>query len=226
MEEFQIPLYLDWLAVFAWALSGAIVGVKKGFDEVGVFVIALVSAFGGGIIRDGLFLNQPPVVGTNPTYLLIVTVSVFVILLLGRFLLRLLYLDKVIGYIDAIGTPAFCIVGMQLALQADYPLPGVVLLGVISGTGGGILRDVFTAEVPALVQPGQFSTLYVLVACILFLVLELMLKMDAAWAGWITIAAFFLARMITIQRNWKSVAVATYVEEKRGTAQAETHHDE
>jgi uncharacterized membrane protein YeiH len=103
---------------------------------------------------------------------------------------------------------------MQLALRANYPLPGVLLLGVISGTGGGILRDVLTVQVPALLQPGQFSTLYVLLACILFLGLELGLQVDAAVAGWITIGAFFIARMVTIQRNWKSVAVASYVEGK------------
>lgn len=214
IDEFQVPLYLDWLAVFAWAISGAIVGVKRGFDEVGVFVIALVSAFGGGLIRDGLFLNTPPVIGTTPVYLLLVAVSVLVILLLGRFLLRLPYLDKVIGYIDAIGTPAFCIVGMQLALRANYPLAGVVLLGVISGTGGGILRDLMTNQVPALLQPGQFSTLYVFMACVLFLGLELTLHLEPTWAGWITVGAFFMARVVTIQRNWKSVAVASYLEKR------------
>jgi uncharacterized membrane protein YeiH len=208
-QQFEVPLYLDWVATFAWALSGAIVGVRKGFDEVGVFVIALVSAFGGGIIRDGLFLNRPPVVGTNPAYLIIVTVSVLLILLMGKFLLRLPYLDKVIGYIDAIGTPAFCIVGLQLALNAGYPLSGVILLGVISGTGGGILRDMMTAQVPALLQPGQFSTLFVVLACILFLGLELILHVEPTRAGWVTIAAFFVARLVTTRFNWKTVAVST-----------------
>lgn len=208
-EQFQVPLYLDWIATFAWALSGAIVGVKKGFDVVGVFVIALVSAFGGGIIRDGLFLSRPPVVGTNPEYLVIVTVSVVLILLLGQRLLGLPYLDKVIGYIDAIGTPAFCIVGMQLALIADYPLSGVLLMGAISGTGGGILRDVLTNQVPTLLQPGQFSTLFVVLACVLFLGLTFALQVEPGLAGWITIAAFFIARMVTTRFNWRTVAVST-----------------
>lgn len=209
--QFQVPAYIDWLATFAWAISGAIVGVKKGFDEVGVFVIALVSAFGGGIIRDGLFLNRPPVVGTDPIYLAIVTAAVLVILLLGRILLRQPYLDKIIGYIDAIGTPAFCIVGMQLALLAGYPLPGVLLLGAISGTGGGVLRDLFTAQVPALLQPGQFSTLFVLLTCILFLLLVGGLRVTPTQAAWLTIAAFFIARLLTTRFNWKTVAVSSYV---------------
>ena len=211
--EFQVPLSLELIATFAWALSGAIVGVRQGFDEVGVFVIALVSAFGGGIIRDGLFLNRPPVVATDPMYLAIVLVAVLVILLLGRYLLRVKrYLDRVISYIDAIGTPAFCIVGLQLGLAAPISLPGVVLLGIISGVGGGILRDMMTMRVPALLRPGQFSTFYVLLACVLYLGLSRAVGVNATWAAWGTIAAFFVARMITIQRNWKSVAVATYVE--------------
>jgi len=207
--QFEVPLYLEWIATFAWALSGAIVGVKRGFDEVGVFVVALVSAFGGGIIRDGLFLGRPPVVGTNPVFLIIITVAVLVILVIGRFLIELPYLEKIIGYIDAIGTPAFCIVGVQLALNAGYPLTGVLLMGVISGVGGGILRDVLTARVPAVLQPGQFSTLFVLLACVLFLVLELAMSVPPATAGWITIAAFFIARMVTTRFNWRTVPVAS-----------------
>lgn len=200
------------IATFAWALSGAIVGVRQGFDEVGVFVIALVSAFGGGIIRDGLFLNRPPVVATDPMYLAIVLVAVLVILLLGRYLLRVKrYLDRVISYIDAIGTPAFCIVGLQLGLAAPISLPGVVLLGIISGVGGGILRDMMTMRVPALLRPGQFSTFYVLMACLLYLGLSRVLSVNATTAAWVTIGAFFIARVITVRLNWKSVAVATYV---------------
>ncbi|MFN8499259.1 MAG: TRIC cation channel family protein [Anaerolineae bacterium] len=209
--EFNVPLFLELIATFAWALSGAIVGVRQGFDEVGVFVIALVSAFGGGIIRDGLFLNRPPVVATEPMYLAIVSIAVLVILLLGRFVLRVKYLDKVISYIDAIGTPAFCIVGLQLGLVAPLSLPGVLLIGIISGVGGGILRDMMTMRVPVLLQPGQFSTFYVFLACLLYLGLARVYGMDANWAAWITITAFFIARMVTIRYNWKSVAVATYV---------------
>jgi uncharacterized membrane protein YeiH len=209
MQEFQIPVYIEWVATFAWALSGAIVGVRRGFDFIGVFVIALVSAFGGGIIRDGLFLSRPPVVGTNPTYLLIVSVAVLVILIVGRYLLKLPHLDQVIGYIDAIGTPAFCILAVQLALDAGYPLSGVVLLGVVSGTCGGIIRDVLTDQVPALLQPGQFSTLFVVLACVLFLGLERVLFVEPVIAGWITIAAFFIARMVTTRFNWRTEAVST-----------------
>ncbi len=210
-SEFQVPLSLELIATFAWALSGAIVGVRQGFDEVGVFVIALVAAFGGGIIRDGLFLNRPPVVATDPIYLVLVSISVLVILMMGRYLLRLAYLDRIIGYIDAIGTPAFCIVGLQLGLAAPISLPGVILLGIISGVGGGVLRDMMTMRVPALLRPGQFSTLYVLMACLLYLGLTQSLDMNATLAAWLTIAVFFVARVLTIHRNWKSVAVATYV---------------
>jgi uncharacterized membrane protein YeiH len=206
-DQFEVPLYLYWIATFTWSVSGAIVGVKRGFDEVGVFVIALVSAFGGGLIRDGLFLNRPPIAVTDPTFLIIVAVAVIVILVLGRFLIKLPYLDKLIGFIDAIGTPAFCIVGMQLVLKAGYPLPGVLLLGVISGTGGGILRDMMTAQVPALLQPGQFSTLVVLMACVLFLVLDQGLNVPVDVAGWITVAAFFIARTVTTRYNWRSMPV-------------------
>ncbi len=67
--HFEVPLYLDYLAVFTWALSGAILGVSKGYDITGVFIVALLSSVGGSMLRDGIFLNQPPPVVTNPYYL-------------------------------------------------------------------------------------------------------------------------------------------------------------
>jgi uncharacterized membrane protein YeiH len=205
--EFQVPIYLEWIAVFAWALSGALVGVRSRFDPVGVFVVSLVASFGGGILRDGLFLNRPPVVGTNPIYLAIVFVSVLIILVVGRRVMHLPHFEEIIGYIDAIGTPAFCIVGMQMALNAGYPLAGVALLGVISGTGGGVLRDVLTGRIPTILQPGQFSALVVLLACVLFLVLEFGFNLAPETAGWITVVVFFVVRFLTTRFNWRTVPV-------------------
>ena len=73
--EFAIPLYFDYFATFAWALSGAVVGVRRGYDIVGVFVIALVSSTGGGLIRDGFLLHRTPVVLTDSVYLALIILA-------------------------------------------------------------------------------------------------------------------------------------------------------
>ena len=68
-SAFHVPVYFDYLATFAWALSGAIVAMRKRCDIVGVFVLALLTSMGGSILRDGVFLQRPPPVLTDLFYL-------------------------------------------------------------------------------------------------------------------------------------------------------------
>lgn len=73
---FQLPLWLDYGATFLWAISGALVAARRGYDIAGVFTIALVTATGGGLLRDGLFLqNGPPELVQSPAYLVLVVVA-------------------------------------------------------------------------------------------------------------------------------------------------------
>ena len=208
--EFSIPLYFDYFATFAWALSGAVVGVRRRYDIVGVFVIALVSSTGGGLIRDGFLLQRTPVLLTNGVYLVLIILATALIGLAAKWLVPVLnqaWLDKFIELIDAVGMPAFAIVGMQMALAQGIPIPGVVLLGVINGVGGGLLRDVLARETPRLLLPGQYSALVILTACLTFVGLRLWQGMGATPAAFVTIALFFVVRALTVRYNWTSSAL-------------------
>jgi uncharacterized membrane protein YeiH len=208
--EFSIPLYFDYFATFAWAVSGAVVGVRRRYDIVGVFVIALVSSTGGGLIRDGFLLQRTPVLLTNSVYLLLIILATILIGLAAKWLVSVLnqaWLDKLIELIDAVGMPAFAIVGMQLALAQGISIPGVVLVGVINGVGGGLLRDVLARETPRLLLPGQYSALVVLTACLTFVGLRLGPGMGATQAAFVTIALFFVVRALTVRYNWTSNAL-------------------
>lgn len=204
MAAFQIPVYFDYLATFSWALSGAIVALRKRCDIVGVFVLALLASVGGSLLRDGVFLQRTPPVLTDPVYLPLIAAASLLVALLHQRLADLPVVDKLVSTIDAIGTPAFAVVGMQLALGAGIPLPGVVLVGAVSGVGGGVLRDVIVREVPFILQPGQFFALVVLFASLVFLTLTLALEVDTALAAWITIGVFFVVRMLTMRYNWQT----------------------
>jgi len=207
-QEFVVPWIINWLGTLLWATSGGLAAVRRKCDVMGVFVIALVSATGGGFIRDGLFLHRTPVVVADPYYLLIVVFVTCVIAALGPFLGHLEFLnkfmDKLIQLIDAVGTPAFAIVGMQLALGAGISLPGVVLIGGVNGIGGGILRDIMLGDVPAIIQPGQLYALIIIVCCVEFLILTLQFRIDPNIAGWLSIAIFFIIRILVIHFNWRT----------------------
>ncbi len=202
--EFHVPVYFDYLATFSWALSGAIVALCKRCDIVGLFVLALLTSVGGSILRDGVFLQRTPPVLTDPVYLPLITLATLLIALLHQRITNLPVVDKLVSTIDAIGTPAFAVVGMQLALRAGIPLPGVVLVGAVSGVGGGVLRDVIVRDIPLILQPGQFFAVVLVVASLAFLALTLALGIDTVPAAWATISLFFVVRMLTLRYNWQT----------------------
>ena len=207
---FQVPPAFDYLAILTWASSGALVGIRKHFDVVGVFVIALVSALGAGFIRDALFLQRTPVLLTDPIYLPLIAVTVTLFSLFSGPLTRLVTADtaqKLIDVIDAIGIPIFAVIGMQLAEEQNIPVAGVIFVGVVNGTGGGLLRDVLVRDVPAILRPGQFVTLILLLECGLFVTLKWYANVTVPQAAWASIGTFFVLRVLTIRFNWTTQSV-------------------
>ena len=208
--DFRVPLVLDYVAVVAWVLSGAVVGIRKQFDVTGVFVIALLSSTGGGLMRDAFLLQRTPIILTNPVYLLLIALVTTLVTLFTKQFMRLLSAQtskKAVDLIDAIGIPAFAVVGMELALDRGIPTIGVVFVGVVNGVGGGLLRDVVVREVPSLLRPGQFVTLFLLLACGMFLILTLRYGMSPPPAAWTTVAVFFVLRLLAVRFNWKTRSV-------------------
>ena len=202
--QFQVPFLLDYLAVFLWAVSGAIVGMHKRYDFAGVLVVAILASTGGSLIRDGIFLQQTPPVLSNPWYIPVIIAATAFVGLFRRRITEIVLVDRVVDVIDGIGVPAFAVVGLQLSLQKGIPLPGVVLVGVVNGVGGGILRDLLVGDTPAALKPGTIFVSGVILICVLFLVLTYAFGVSKEWAAWGMIALFFTIRMLSIRYNWRT----------------------
>jgi uncharacterized membrane protein YeiH len=209
-EAFRLPLVFDYVATFSWAISGAVVAIRRRFDLTGVFVVALLSSTGGGMLRDAMFLNRTPALLTDPAYLPLVGGATA---LMTAFRGRLIHVmsretaRKLVDLIDALGTPAFAVVGMQLAAAQGIPNFGILFVGLINAVAGGLLRDVVVREVPTLLRPGQFVSLTLVGACGLFLILRQYYELSRTYAGWLTVALFFVARVLTIYFNWQTRSV-------------------
>jgi uncharacterized membrane protein YeiH len=204
---FHLPPLFDYFATFLWAMSGAIVGMHKRYDMAGVVVIALLAATGGSTLRDGLFLNQLPPVVTNVWYLPLIFLAALVVRFFRQRIVGMRLVDNLISLIDALGVPAFAVVGMQLSLAAGVPVPGVVLIGMVNGFGGGFLRDLTVGNTPAVLRPGRFYLSAAFLACILFVVMEVYLHVAATIAAWIVIGLFFTIRALAVRYNWRTYPV-------------------
>jgi uncharacterized membrane protein YeiH len=96
---------------------------------------------------------------------------------------------------------------MQLSLNAGIPLPGVVLVGVVNGTGGGLLRDMLVGDTPTILKPGQYMVSALILVCILFLIAYHTLDVYRLYAAWGAIALFFIIRMLSIRYDWQTYPV-------------------
>ncbi len=143
---------LEIIGTIAFAVSGALTGIKKGMDLFGVAILGVATAVGGGAIRDVLLGIVPPAMLTDPTYTLIATVvSILAFALCSnrRLTAHQRGLDLLLFLSDSLGLGCFTVYGISVALSVlGDGLFAIVFLGVITGVGGGVLRDVFAGNTP------------------------------------------------------------------------------
>ncbi|PHA00411.1 hypothetical protein COE51_07440 [Bacillus pseudomycoides] len=135
-----------FLGIIAAAISGTLVGLKKELDLFGVLCLSVATALGGGIIRDVMIGNLPPVAFVQPIYFFI---SILAALFTCMFFERIHKLQVVIMLSDAVGLGVFTAVGANAAITHHMTAPFLVVsMGVITGIGGGILRDICAQDIP------------------------------------------------------------------------------
>ncbi|ERP87957.1 MAG: hypothetical protein CL537_04010 [Alcanivoracaceae bacterium] len=190
-----LTLYL--IGITAEAMTGALAAGRLRMDLFGVVMIATVTAFGGGSIRDLLLGHYPLTWVAHPEYLLLTTsaalLTIWIAPLMSR--LRMLFL-----MLDALGLVAFTIIGVKVAQSMGLGMPVAVLAGLITGIFGGVIRDLLCNRVPLVFQKELYAVVSLGSAC-LFLVLQQM-----AWPAWLitllTLAAGFTVRMLAIRYQW------------------------
>ena len=147
---------LTVLGALAFSISGAMTAVDKGLDLFGVVCLGLTTAYGGGILRDLFLGRMPPWVFCEPQYILYglgASLLVFFVALVlqEKYIRREKRLEGVNNIFDAAGLGAFIVTGTQMAMDAGYADNTVftLFIGLLTGIGGGLLRDVFTGSIPA-----------------------------------------------------------------------------
>jgi len=189
---------LDLIGTAAFAASGAWAGIRSRMDLLGVLILGVVTATGGGTLRDILLGDFPPFCLQNELYLYI---SLTVSLLVFIFNRRVTFLKNPLLYFDAIGLGTYVVIGTQKAISYQMGPLGAILLGVMTATAGGVIRDVLSNEVPLILRK---ETLY---ASVCFaggglLVLLSYTPLTGAVAASIAAATVIILRIMAIRRNW------------------------
>lgn len=207
MSLIEIFFYIiEIIGVFAAAVSGALVAIERGLDLFGVFVLAATTALGGGIIRDLILGRTPPVAFRNPTFFIVAFCGTVFFLLVTRLIANFFNHLKhstfrfLINFFDAIGLAVFCIVGVNAAFQTGFQdnLFLAVFTGVITGIGGGMLRDVLANRTPIVLRK-EIYALAAIIGCIFYAVIWNYIPKSIAMLASIVLIIFI--RMISLKMN-------------------------
>src|SRR4051794_7761874 len=190
-------LGLDLIGTFVFALSGAVAGVRHRLDVFGVVVLAFVAGNAGGITRDLLIDAVPPAAIRDPRYLLVSLVAGLVTFWAYRTIVRLR--DAVL-LLDAAGLAVFAVAGSLKALAFGANPVAAVLLGMVTGIGGGMLRDLLVMQVPTVLRADLYAVAALVGAAAV--VGGQLLGLPAAPVAVAGGVACFGLRIIAIRRGW------------------------
>ena len=203
-----ILLIMEWIGTISFAVSGSLVAIRHGLDLFGVVTVGAITAVGGGIMRDVMIGNVPPKIFYNPIIIIVavlVSIAVFLIAYFYRKQFKKLSekIDNINILFDALGLAAFSIAGVETALQASLQdnVFLVILLGVITGVGGGVLRDVLVNEKPYILTKHVYAVVSILGCCLYYL---LSVHIENAFFATVCVLVFTVTtRVLAAKQHWK-----------------------
>ncbi|MDL4777089.1 MULTISPECIES: trimeric intracellular cation channel family protein [Thermomonosporaceae] len=191
---------LDLAGIFVFALSGALAAVRQRLDVVGMVVLAEITALGGGIMRDLIIGAVPPAAFTSVGYVLVPLAATALVFFWHPQVARLL---PAVMFSDAAGLGLFCVTGTVKALGHGLSPLHSVLLGVVTAVGGGVLRDMLSGQIPAVLYDRQLYALPALLgASVIAAAYTAGLHGAAVTAGSAVLA--FGLRVLAMRYGWRA----------------------
>lgn len=184
---------IDLSGIAAFAVSGAVAAMRKRLDLFGIFIIAFVTAMGGGTLRDLLIGEAPPVWMFDMWYGLTVGVSTLIVLIFTR---QIENFRKTLLFFDSLGLGFFTIVGIEVGLSLNLHPVICVTLGTVTACFGGVIRDISLRTIPAIFQKEVYAS-----ACIaggVFYFAFVYFGAGDTWVKMVSISAVFLMRMLAV----------------------------
>jgi uncharacterized membrane protein YeiH len=153
--ELSLFNILDILGTIAFAISGALAAMDRRLDLFGIFIIAFVTAIGGGTLRDTLIGNHPVTWMENTIYIYLIGVITILTIIFRN---NIIYLKKSLFLFDTIGLGIFTITGVEMGIRAGLDPIICIAIGAMTGTFGGVIRDILCNEIPVIFRKEIYAT--------------------------------------------------------------------
>jgi len=187
------------VGTLAFALSGYLVAVKERLDFLGIFIASFLTALGGGIIRD-IIIKREPLSFMDPTFPAIVLVVIIFATIFKVHKKSLLENRLYFILSDTLGLTSFAINGALIGVMNNFTIYGVVLLSLITATGGGVLRDILINRVPILLKSEFYGSVAILIGVLVFILSYF--KMSNIFTLSIIFVFGIILRVIAYYKNW------------------------
>lgn len=203
----QLFYILEIVGTIAFAVSGAMVAIERRLDLFGVVFLGVITAVGGGMIRDILIGSFPPKMFINMEYVLIAC-GVSLIVFIAAYFAGHIYFEKVKlidtvnNIFDAIGLGAFSVTGTRIGISAGYAdnVFMCIFLGMLTGIGGGLLRDMMSRSIPFVLHKRIYAVAAIAGACIYYLLFYF--KVSDEVAIFSAVGATCLVRILATYYEW------------------------
>jgi uncharacterized membrane protein YeiH len=195
---------LDLLGTASFAISGALFAIKKRMDTLGVFIIAFVTAVGGGTLRDILIDTERITWMSNLNYVYTIFAAVVIAIIFRK---KLENLSKSLFLFDAIGLGIFTILGTEIGLQNEYHPIICVSLGMITATFGGVIRDTLSNEIPLIFHKEIYATACILGAVTFLILINYNINLDLIYIA--TTLMVITVRLLAVKFKLKLPAFYT-----------------
>ena len=213
-DVLHLPMHLSFinaiemLGTFSFAAAGAFAAMKKKLDPFGVVIISFATAIGGGTIRDILIGNFPVSWLNNMTTIYVILIASIATLFFGSYLRKL---DRMLFLFDALGLGLFTMIGIQKGIDHELNIGICIMLGTITGSFGGVLRDVLLNDVPLIFKKEIYALASIFGGCIFFLLVKLDVDRSVAYIS--SIILIFFVRVMAVQFN---LSLPKFYEKKTG----------
>lgn len=198
---------ISFFGIIAFAVSGAMVAVKKRADLFGVIVLSVVTATGGGIMRD-IFLDRlPPRAFLDTGYITLSALTAITVYSIAKshkeyYKKNTHFFDTINNVFDALGLGSFVVMGAQTAIDAGFSENGffVMFVGVLTGIGGGVLRDIMICEIPHILRRHFYALAAISGAMVFYLLYTA--ELSYPFSAVISVSATFSLRMLATRYKW------------------------
>ena len=195
----QTPIFLEFLGTIAFAITAVLAGTEKRIDLLSACVFALVTAVGGGTIRD-VIINQPVFWATSQFYIWVPILCAVIAFFWKKIFIRK-RVNKLLLYMDAVGISVFAIQAFEKVWNLDYGTPlGPIILGVITAIGGGIMRDVMAGRSNLLLSKELYA-IPILIGCVAYAFILNYAPGYSLYSGLFCMVLIFAIRCIAIEER-------------------------